>query len=41
MDPKVCGELVTLHRRGNGDDVEGLRDQFPLRQITGKGPVME
>ena len=38
MDPKVCGKLLTLHRRGNGVDVEALRDRFPLRQITGKGP---
>ena len=21
MDPKVCGKLLTLHRRGNGVDV--------------------
>ena len=40
MDPKVCGKLLTLHRRGNGIDVEALRDRFPLRQITGKGPKM-
>ena len=29
MDPKVCGKLLTLHRRGNGVDVEALHDQFP------------
>jgi hypothetical protein len=40
MDPKVCGKLLTLHRRGNGVDVEALHDQFPLRQIAGKGPKM-
>ena len=38
MDLKVCDKLLTLHRRGNGVDVEALRDQFPLRQIAGKGP---
>ena len=38
MDPKVCGKLLTLHRRGYGVDVEALRDRFPLRQIAGKGP---
>ena len=25
MDPKVCGKLLTTHRRGLGDDVEALR----------------
>ena len=34
MDPKVYGKLLTLHRRGNGVDVEALRDRFPLRQIA-------
>ena len=29
MDPKVCGKLLTLHRRGY-DDVEALRDDVPL-----------
>ena len=38
MDPKVCDKLLTLHRRGNGVDVEALRDRFPLRQIAGKAP---
>ena len=38
MDPKVCGKLLTHHRRGYGVDVEALRDRFPLRQIVGKGP---
>ena len=40
MDPKVCGKLLTLHRRGNGVDVESLHDLFPLRQIAGEGPKM-
>ena len=40
MDPKVCGKLLMLHRRGYGVDVEALRDRFPLRQIAGKGPKM-
>ena len=30
MDPKVCGKLLTTHRRGLGDDVEALRDDDPL-----------
>ena len=38
MDPKVYGKLLTLHWRGNGVDVEALRDRFPLRQDAGKGP---
>ena len=38
MDPKVCGKLLTYHRRGYGFDVEALRDRFPLRQIAGKAP---
>ena len=37
MYPKVYGKLLTLHRRGNGVDVEALRDRIPLRQIAGKG----
>ena len=40
MDPKVCGKLLTHHRRGYGVDVEALSDRIPLRQITGKGPKM-
>ena len=40
MDPKVCGKLLMLHRRGYGIDVEALRDRFPLRQIAGKAPQM-
>ena len=38
MDPKVCGKLLTLHRRGNGVDVKALRDRFPVWQIAGKVP---
>ena len=30
MDPKVCGKLLTHHRRGYGVDVEALRDRIPL-----------
>ena len=30
MDPKVCGKLLTHHRRGYGVDVEALRDDGPL-----------
>ena len=40
MDPKVYGKLLTLHRRGNGVDVEALHDRIPLRQIAEKGPKM-
>ena len=38
MDPKVYGKLLTHHWRGYGADVEALRDRFPLRRSTGKGP---
>ena len=41
MDPKVCGKLLTLHRRGHGVDEEALIDRFPLRRSAGKGPKME
>ena len=37
MHPQVYGELLTHQRSGNGVDVDALRDQFPPRQITGKG----
>ena len=40
MDPKVCGKLLTTHRRGLGDDVEALHDRFPLRQSIGEGSKM-
>ena len=40
MDLKVCGRLLTLHRRDNGVDVEALRDRFRLRRSVEKGPKM-
>ena len=40
MDPKVCGKLLTHHRRDYGVDVEALHDRIPLRQGAGKGPKM-
>ena len=41
MDPKVCGKLLTHHRRGYGVDVEALHDRFPLWRSSGKGPKMD
>ena len=41
MDPKVCGGLLTHHRKGNGVDVDALRGRIPLRQITGKAPRLD
>ena len=38
MDPKVCGKLLTHHRRGYGVDVEALHDRIPLRQDAKKAP---
>ena len=38
--PKVCGKLLTHHRKGRKDDVEPLRDLTPLRQSAGKGLQM-
>ena len=38
MDPKVCGKLLTLHRRGYGVDVEALRDRSHLRRSSEKMP---
>ena len=38
MDPKVCGKLLTLHRRGYGVDVEALRDGYPLRRAPEQTP---
>ena len=32
MDPRVCSNLLTTHRRGYGVDVEALRGGFPLRK---------
>ena len=40
MDPKVCGKLLTTHRKGLGDDVEALHGRFPLRRSTGEGSKM-
>ena len=34
MDPKVCGKLLTTHRKGYGVDVEALNGGIPLRQNT-------
>ena len=30
MDPKVCGKLLTHHRRAYGVDVEALCDRIPV-----------
>ena len=38
MDPKVCGKLLTLHRKGNSVDVEALHNRIPLPQGGGKFP---
>ena len=38
MDPKVCGKLLTHHRRGYGVDVEVLRDQCPSGRTPEKAP---
>ena len=38
MDPKVCGKLLTTHRRGYGVDVEALRDRFPFGGAPEKAP---
>ena len=40
MDPKVCGKLLTHHRKAYGVDVEALRDRIPLRRSARKGPKM-
>ena len=40
MDPKVCGKLLTTHRRGLGDDLEALHDRFPLWRSVGEGSKM-
>ena len=40
MYPKVYVKLLTLHRRGNGVDVEAHHDRFSLWKIAGKGPKM-
>ena len=38
MDPKVCGKLLTHHRRGYGVDVEALPDRIPIWQIARNRP---
>ena len=38
MDPKVYGKLLTTHWRGLGDDVEALRDRYPLGGAPTKAP---
>ena len=38
MDLKVCGKLLTTHRKGYVVDVEALRDRFPLRGAPAKAP---
>ena len=38
MDLKVCGKLLTTHRKGLGDDVEALHGRFPLRRSAVKAP---
>ena len=38
MGPKVCGKLLTTHRRGLGDDVEDLHDRFPSDGAPEKAP---
>ena len=40
MDPKVCGKLLTTHRKGYGVDVEALRGRFPLRRSADEGSKM-
>ena len=40
MDPKVCGKLLTTHRRGYGVDVEALHGRLPLRQSADEGSKM-
>jgi len=37
MDPKVCGKLLTLHRKGNGVDVEAgmTPEKAPRWDLTG------
>ena len=37
MDPKVCGKLLTTHRKGYGVDVEALHGRFPLRRSADEG----
>ena len=41
MDPKVCGKLLTIHRRGYGVDVEALHDRYPFGGAPEKGPIWD
>ena len=41
MDPKVCGKLLTTHRRGYGVDVEALHGRFPHRRSTDECSKMD
>ena len=38
MDPKVCGKLLTHHRRGYGVDVEALVIDSPSDGAPEKAP---
>ena len=38
MDPKVCGKLLSHHRRGYGVDVEALCDDSPSGGAPEKAP---
>ena len=38
MDSKVCGKLLTTHRRGYGVDVEALRDRCSFRGAPEQAP---
>ena len=38
MDPKVCGKLLTTHRRGLGDDVEAVRGGCPSSGAPEQAP---
>ena len=41
MDPKVCGKLLTTHRRGLGDDVEALYGRSPFGGAPAKAPRLD
>ncbi len=36
----VCGQLLTLHWKGNRVDLDALRDRISLQQDAEKGPKM-
>ena len=38
MDPKVCGKLLTTHRRGYGVDVEALHGGTPSGRTPATAP---